>query len=65
MLINFLIDRYAIDRYKEGALHITEGLPFSNTNLPDGYKYEAWTVESARSGLRNGTYDLKMFVSFY
>ncbi|TRX95761.1 hypothetical protein FHL15_003315 [Xylaria flabelliformis] len=35
---------YALGNYKEAEQHILEGAPFHNSNLPQGYTYEPWTV---------------------
>ncbi|KAI0551574.1 FAD/NAD(P)-binding domain-containing protein [Xylaria curta] len=36
--------QYALEYYQQAEQHILEGLPFRNTNLPQGYTYEPWTV---------------------
>ncbi|KAJ2988382.1 hypothetical protein NUW58_g4005 [Xylaria curta] len=36
--------QYALDNYETTERHILDGTPFQNTNLPEGYTYEAWTV---------------------
>ncbi|KAI8946936.1 FAD/NAD(P)-binding domain-containing protein [Xylaria longipes] len=36
--------QYALDNYEQVEQHILKGTPFHNTNLPQGYTYEPWTV---------------------
>ncbi|KAI1748034.1 FAD/NAD(P)-binding domain-containing protein [Xylaria castorea] len=36
--------QYALDNYEQAKRHILEGAPFRNTNLPQGYTYEPWTI---------------------
>ncbi|KAI0451679.1 FAD/NAD(P)-binding domain-containing protein [Xylaria acuta] len=36
--------QYALDNYKQAEQHILRGTPFHNTNIPQGYTYEPWTV---------------------
>ncbi|KAI1742675.1 FAD/NAD(P)-binding domain-containing protein [Xylaria scruposa] len=36
--------QYAFNNYQQAERHILEGTPYINTNLPQGYTYEPWTV---------------------
>ncbi|KAI0098913.1 FAD/NAD(P)-binding domain-containing protein [Nemania sp. FL0031] len=46
--------QYAIDNYEQARRHILEGAPFKNTNLPQGYTYEPWTVAGEMEKERKG-----------
>ena len=37
---------YAVKNYRSALESVEKGMPFENTNLPPGYKYEPWTIAS-------------------
>ncbi len=47
-------EKYAYDNYDACAKHITEGVPFTNTNIPPGYVYEPWTVQDLVNAANEG-----------
>ncbi|CAG9956960.1 unnamed protein product [Clonostachys rosea f. rosea IK726] len=40
------VEQYAIDNFEAAALHITDGTPFANTNLPKNYTYKPWNIQT-------------------
>jgi hypothetical protein len=38
--------QYAHDNFAKALAAITDGTVFENTNLPNGHKYEPWTITS-------------------
>ncbi|KAK0491386.1 hypothetical protein IW261DRAFT_1354932 [Armillaria novae-zelandiae] len=47
-------EKYAYENYDACAKHITEGTPFTNTNIPPGYIYEPWTVQDLVNAANEG-----------
>ncbi|KAI0893747.1 FAD/NAD(P)-binding domain-containing protein [Annulohypoxylon nitens] len=40
--------KYAEENYERAERHILDGAPFQNSNMPPGYVYEPWTMESEK-----------------
>ena len=47
-------EKYARDNYATCLAHLTEGTPFTNTNLPPGHDYEQWNLESESKRMKAG-----------
>ena len=47
-------EKYTYENYDACAKHITEGTPFTNTNIPPGYIYEPWTVQDLVDAANEG-----------
>jgi len=39
-------ESYTVSRWTDVVAHITEGTPFTSTNIPKGYIHEDWSVAS-------------------
>jgi hypothetical protein len=39
-------EQYASDNYDAVVSHLNEGTPFINTNIPEGYVHQPWTIDS-------------------
>jgi hypothetical protein len=39
-------EKYAYDNYEAVISHVENGTPFTNTNLPEDYVHEDWTIDS-------------------
>jgi hypothetical protein len=39
-------EKYAYDNYDAVVAHFEKGTPFINTNLPEGYVHEDWTIDT-------------------
>ena len=39
-------EKYASDNYDAVVSHIEKGTPFVNTNVPEGYEHQPWTIDS-------------------
>lgn len=39
-------EQYVYDMWQAATSHVVSGTPFKNTNLPPGYEYEPWTMDS-------------------
>lgn len=38
--------QYALDNYRKAAMHLDNGTPFKNTNIPPRMVYVPWTIDS-------------------
>jgi hypothetical protein len=47
-------ERYAIENYEKALMHLVEGTPFSNTNIPPGHVYQPWTIDELLSASGRG-----------
>ncbi|KAK6382281.1 hypothetical protein LTS17_004168 [Exophiala oligosperma] len=49
-------EQYVYDKWQAAVNHIVSGAPFQNTNLPPGYEYEPWTMDSLNllAGMNDG-----------
>jgi hypothetical protein len=43
-LYGFDAEGYTIDRWDEVVKHMTEGVPFKSTNVPEGHVHQEWSV---------------------
>jgi hypothetical protein len=47
-------EQYATENYEKALIHLTEGSPFSNTNIPSGHIYQPWTIDELLSASERG-----------
>ncbi|KAI9712181.1 MAG: hypothetical protein M1828_001742 [Chrysothrix sp. TS-e1954] len=45
-------EQYALDRFEECRTCLETGTPFKNTNMPEHYKFEPWTVKDMENGAK-------------
>ncbi|KAK0479335.1 hypothetical protein IW261DRAFT_1564708 [Armillaria novae-zelandiae] len=47
-------EKHAYENYDACAKHIKEGMPFTDTNICQGYIYEPWTVQDPVNAANEG-----------
>jgi hypothetical protein len=47
-------EQYVYDNWQACLNHMCSGATFKNTNIPPGYEYEPWTMESLMKTVENG-----------
>lgn len=55
-------EEYATKKFAEARAHLDNGAPFAHTNLPEGHKWEPWSMQEELEKEKQGinTPELKL-----